>query len=306
MNRQQFALVVTLGLLGSLPPLAAGTAAKASDWKTTTMTTAAVPLSTGKLYRNSADQNGSSPYVLLDKWGVVRGYVAAGQRGRSRIEHGPASEPARYRPHAAGRRHALYDLHEGHRRQRRASAAAGVTMTASADRQADLPPVATPTASTAAPIARGQAVPCRKSCWSPQPAANDDNQYPSPSRSSPPPRSSASALRSGTMAAYQEPIPAPPPGSSAHMVRGTPDPAADPGPMDGIPAMSQGRESTKVRWMRRPDGRTGNRRLRRRLRFVRRRSLRQWRSVRCLLRPISTPPGRRTGRCSSSARPAAG
>ncbi len=77
-NRQQFALVVTIGLLGSLPPLAGGTAAKADDWRTTTSDNGGGSTLTGKLFRNSADQNGSAPYVLLDKWGVVRGYVAAG------------------------------------------------------------------------------------------------------------------------------------------------------------------------------------------------------------------------------------
>jgi hypothetical protein len=43
--------------------------------------TATGPSSTlsGKLFLNSADRNGAAPYVLLDRWGVVCGYVAAAQ-----------------------------------------------------------------------------------------------------------------------------------------------------------------------------------------------------------------------------------
>ena len=51
---------------------------QAADWKTSSEESGGSTLS-GKLYRNSADQNGSAPYLLLDKWGVVRGYVAAAQ-----------------------------------------------------------------------------------------------------------------------------------------------------------------------------------------------------------------------------------
>ena len=78
MTRQQFALIVALGLFVFSPPLTGGNAAKASDWKSAADENGGSTLS-GVLYRNSADTNGSAPYALVDKWGVTRGYVAAAE-----------------------------------------------------------------------------------------------------------------------------------------------------------------------------------------------------------------------------------
>ena len=78
MNRQQLSLVVVLGLISSIPAFAADPSEQGGGWRTSSEEAASSTLS-GKLYRNSADQNGSAPYVVLDRWGVVRGYVAAAQ-----------------------------------------------------------------------------------------------------------------------------------------------------------------------------------------------------------------------------------
>ena len=78
MNRQQLSLVVVLGLISSIPAFAAGPSKQGGGWRTSSEETASSTLS-GKLYRNSADQSGTAPYVVLDRWGVVRGYVAAAE-----------------------------------------------------------------------------------------------------------------------------------------------------------------------------------------------------------------------------------
>ncbi|MEI8375695.1 MAG: BBP7 family outer membrane beta-barrel protein [Planctomycetota bacterium] len=78
MNRQQLSLIVVLGLISSIPAFAAEPSEQGSGWRTSSEETASSTLS-GKLYRNSADSNGSAPYVILDRWSVVRGYVAVAQ-----------------------------------------------------------------------------------------------------------------------------------------------------------------------------------------------------------------------------------
>ena len=78
MNRQQLSLIAVLGLIGSLPAFAAGPSEQGGGWRTSSEQLASSTLS-GKLYRNSADHSGSAPYIVLDRWGVVRGYVAAAQ-----------------------------------------------------------------------------------------------------------------------------------------------------------------------------------------------------------------------------------
>ena len=76
MNRQQLSLVVILGLVSSTPALATSPSEQGGGWRTSSAETGSSTLS-GKLSRNSADSSGSVLYVLLDRWGVVRGYVAA-------------------------------------------------------------------------------------------------------------------------------------------------------------------------------------------------------------------------------------
>ena len=78
MNRQQLSLVVVLGLISSTPTYAKDPSEQGGGWRTSSEETASSTLS-GKLYRNSADRNGPAPYVVLDRWGVVRGYVAAAE-----------------------------------------------------------------------------------------------------------------------------------------------------------------------------------------------------------------------------------
>ena len=78
MNRQQLSLVVVLGLISSACALAASPSEQGGGWQTSSDEAASSTLS-GKLYHNSADSNGSAPYIVLDRWGVVRGYVAAAQ-----------------------------------------------------------------------------------------------------------------------------------------------------------------------------------------------------------------------------------
>ena len=77
-NRQQLSLVVVLGLISSIPAFAAEPSEQGGGWRTSSEEAASSTLS-GKLYRNSADPGGSAPYVVLDRWGVVRGYVVAAQ-----------------------------------------------------------------------------------------------------------------------------------------------------------------------------------------------------------------------------------
>ena len=79
MNRQQqLSLVVVLGLISSIPAFAAGASEQGGEWRTASAETASSTLS-GTLYHNSAAWNGLAPYVVLDRWGAVRGYVAAAQ-----------------------------------------------------------------------------------------------------------------------------------------------------------------------------------------------------------------------------------
>jgi hypothetical protein len=75
-RQQQLSLVLVLGLISSIPAFAAGPSEQGGGWRTSSEDNASSTLS-GKLYRNSADQDGSAPYIVLDRWGVVRGYVAA-------------------------------------------------------------------------------------------------------------------------------------------------------------------------------------------------------------------------------------
>lgn len=212
MNRQQFALVVALGLFAFSPPFTAGGTAKASDWKSAADENGGSTLS-GVLYRNSADTSGSAPYVLVDKWGVTRGYVAAdaGVDLESSLGHQVTLQgtirtlPGGDMPCMKGARIA------GDNRE------------------------------TAPAAARGRAVPLQEVVLEPQPESlrdGDQNQPPpAPARRADPRR----ARYAGERTAYQEPIPAPPPGPSAHYVHGAPDPAADPGPaMERGPAVSQG------------------------------------------------------------------
>jgi hypothetical protein len=77
-NRQQLSLVVVLGLISSVPVFAIDPSEQGGGWRNAPEETASSTLS-GKLYRNSADRNGSAPYLVIDRWGVVRGYVAAAQ-----------------------------------------------------------------------------------------------------------------------------------------------------------------------------------------------------------------------------------
>ena len=75
-RQQQLSLVLVLGLISSIPAFAAGPSEQGGGWRASSEDNASSTLS-GKLYRNSADQDGSAPYIVLDRWGVVRGYVAA-------------------------------------------------------------------------------------------------------------------------------------------------------------------------------------------------------------------------------------
>jgi hypothetical protein len=77
-NPRQLSLLVVLALIRITPAFAADRNEQGAGWRTSTPEVASSTLS-GNLYRNSADQNGAAPYVLLDRFGVVRGYVAAAQ-----------------------------------------------------------------------------------------------------------------------------------------------------------------------------------------------------------------------------------
>jgi hypothetical protein len=75
-RHQQQSLVLFLGLISSIPAFAANPSEQGGAWRTASSESASSTL-IGKLYRNSADHDGALPYLVLDRWGVVRGYVAA-------------------------------------------------------------------------------------------------------------------------------------------------------------------------------------------------------------------------------------
>ena len=80
MNLKQLSLVVVLGFTSSVPAYAAGPSEQGGGWRSSSEQPASSNSNlSGTLYRNSADQNGLAPYIVLDRWGVVRGYVAAAQ-----------------------------------------------------------------------------------------------------------------------------------------------------------------------------------------------------------------------------------
>ncbi len=247
MNRQQFALVVALGLL----TFAAERAAFAADWKTTSDDSGGSTLS-GKLYRNSADQSGAAPYLLLDKWGVVRGYVAGGQGvdlessvGQQVNLHGSIRTlPGGDMPCIT------CDKIVGANSESTAAPMAAASEEQRHDAQNTPAPLAAATgweAKTArsqderatGPAARP--MPIREVVLNPEAAAADDNSQaqpdPAPVRR-PAPRRVRNA--GGRMTAYSEPIPAPNP-AAGRVIRDTPEPMADPGPsMEHVPAVSQG------------------------------------------------------------------
>ncbi len=229
MNRQQFALVVTLGLVGFLP-WAANSAAHASDWKTVADDSGGATLD-GKLYRNSADQNGTSPYALVDKWGVTRGYVAAaaGVDLESSVgQQVTLQGTVRTLPGGDMPCMTCTKVMGGNGGQAAAGESAPIAALPSANATA---------VSEAAP--RGQAVPMKEVVLEPQPAAIGDDQYQAPPAPARRPAPCRPRYTGGTAAAYQESIPAPPSGS-ARMMHRAPEPAADPA-MEGVPAISQGR-----------------------------------------------------------------
>jgi hypothetical protein len=241
-NRQQFALVVALGLL----TYAAGDAAKAADWKTSSDDSGGSTLS-GKLYKNSADQNGAAPYLLLDKWGVVRGYVAAGSGvdlessvGQQVNLHGTIRTlPGGDMPCIT------CDKIVGGSVEQTATPSV-----ASDETRHDALNTSAPAASTdwqAKPASRDSRVTepaarptqFQEVVLNPQAAAaNDNNQYPadqaSPRRTEP--RRARNA--GGRMTAYSESIPAPNP-ATGHLVHSAPEPMADPS-MEHVPSISRG------------------------------------------------------------------
>ena len=249
MNRQQFALVVALGLI----TFAAENAAFSADWKTASDENGGSSLS-GQLLRNAADQNGAAPYLLLDKWGVVRGYIAAG--------------PGVNLESSVGQQVSLHGtvrtLPGGEMPCMTCDKVAGPSGEPVAAAQAAATPEMEPrreTPNTVAPapaVSPWQAVPARSQeekaiepAARPMPirevvlneqaaAANDNNEAqpdPAPARR-PAPRRVRNTRR--RMTGYQESIPAPNPGSG-HIIRGTPEPMADPGPMmEHVPSISQG------------------------------------------------------------------
>jgi hypothetical protein len=241
-NRQQFALVVTLGLL----TFAAGNAAQAADWKSSSDDNGGSTLS-GKLYRNSADQNGAAPYLLLDKWGVVRGYIAAAPGvdleasvGQQVNLHGtvrslpggdmPVMTCDKIAGSGAEQVAPTAAAGEEHRRD--------VTNTLSAAATGwEAKTVRSQEENATAPSARP--MPIREVVLEPQPAAANNNNEaqpdPAPAHHAAPRRVRNGGAR---MTAYQESVPAPNP-ATGHMVRSTPEPMADPS-MEHVPSISQG------------------------------------------------------------------
>ena len=217
MNRQQFALIVALGLFVLSPLVTAGDAAKASDWKSAADENSGSTLS-GVLYRNSADTSGSAPYALVDKWGVTRGYVAAADGvdlesslGRQVTLQGTIRTlPGGDMPSMKGARIA------GDNRDTAPATAAA----ASEERRRETSRAAAaawgPVGVTPAPAAEHvRAVPLQEVVLEPQPdSLRDDNANPprpAPARRVGAPAGGSRRARypGERMAAYQEPIPAP-------------------------------------------------------------------------------------------------
>ncbi len=252
MNRQQLSLIVVLGLISSIPAFAAGPSEQGGGWRTSSEQFATSTLS-GKLYRNSADHNGSAPYIVLDRWGVVRGYVAAAQgvelesfvgqqvslQGTiktlpggdmpfmtcQRVLGGNAeTTPARVQHTSASmRRESLVADVPDQRPQEIAP-------------QSDLP-TRNDMAADAAP--RTAAAPLRDVALAPQtmPAADNPQDRPSPALRADPRRRRIAAVQTTN---YQETVPTPVPTGGPRRSPMTIDPVPEPAPMEEGPMVSEG------------------------------------------------------------------
>ena len=243
MNRQQFALVVALGLL----TFAAENAAFAADWKSASDDSGGSTVS-GKLYRNAASQNGSAPYYLLNQFGVVQSYVAAGPGvdleasvGQQVNLHGTVRTlPGGDMPimtcdkiAGGGEQSAAPTVAAGEEQHHDApntvaQATGWEPRTAHSQDERATEPAARP-------------MPIREVVLNPEAAAANDNSEaqpdPAPVRRPAPRRVRNTGAR---MTGYQESVPAPNP-TTSRMVRSAPEPTADPGPsMERVPMISQG------------------------------------------------------------------
>jgi hypothetical protein len=224
-NRQQFALIAALGLITTLPCLTAATSAKAGDWKTNSEENGASTLS-GKLYRNSADQSGTAPYLLLDRWGVVRGYVAAGRGVDLESSLGQqVSLQGTIRTLPGG------DMPYMTCEKLLGGNAEAVAAPPPAPIGSALAAIGSTEEPTVKPVHQANSLPLREVVLEPQAVlASDANQNAVsrvPARRTDPRRTRHTG---GRATAYQEPIPAPAPNASGRAGQKTPEPLADPGP----------------------------------------------------------------------------
>ncbi len=246
MNRQQLSLVVILGLISSIPAFAAGPSEQGGGWQTSSEEAASSTLS-GKLYRNSADSSGSAPYIVLDRWGVVRGYVAAAQGvelescvGQQVSLQGTVKTlPGGEMPYMTCQRVVGGNAEPGRARVQHTSASAWSESSAPVAQdqrsQETAPQLGLPTRNdmSAGPAPRIAALPLREVVLEPQamPAADDsqDRVSPPPARRAIPRRAHAAGVQASN---YQEIVPTPVPSGELHQYPMATHPAIDPTPME--------------------------------------------------------------------------
>jgi hypothetical protein len=200
---------------------------------------------TGKLYRNSADRNGAVPYVVLDRFGVVRGYVAAAGDVdlESSVGHQVSLQgsiktlpggdmPLMVCERVVGNRtDATSRSVEPRSNAARRQAVADGNQ---APREVAPPPsLPTRTDMSADPAPRTAAVVLHEVVLQPQPAPADDN----PQDDRPRPRPRRTRIEATN---YQETVPAPVPMGTMRGVPAMNDPELEPSPMVHGPMMSQG------------------------------------------------------------------
>ena len=233
MNRHQLSFVIVLALIGLAAALISGTAAQAGDWTAARDDGSGSALS-GTLYRNSADQNGSAPYLLLDKWGVVRGYVAAGQGVDLEARVGQ-------QVNLQGTVRTLPGGDMPYITCDKVNGVGGAAATP-APEAPGVPACGSRHRDSAATASQAESLPLREVVLEPQSADPDANNQDSGNgtvrRRTDPQRARPAGVRSMS---YQETVPTPAPTAAAHGAHAIPDPAADPGPaMEGGPMTSEG------------------------------------------------------------------
>ncbi|MGO9113570.1 MAG: BBP7 family outer membrane beta-barrel protein [Thermoguttaceae bacterium] len=210
----------------------------------------------GKLYRNSADQNGSVPYIVLDRWGVVRAYVAPAQGVelescigqqvslQGTIKTLPGGDmPYMTCQHVLSGNAELTGLHlQHHPAAVRRESIAPVVQDQPARGIAPQPGLPTRSDMAADPAPRTAELSLREVVLEPQtlPVADDSQDRPNPpaARRADPRRLRHSAVQSANY--QEETLPTPIPSGELHRSPMAVSPTLEPDPMEDGPMVSQG------------------------------------------------------------------